>query len=208
MTAGDWRAQAGPASASRDGAPADKATEERLLDATEELVRRVGMGKASMADVARSAGMARGTLYRYFESREVLFDALMLRTAQRFFADVAEAMDHQPTLAAQLGEFSERTIRAIHPDAGPMATQAGMIRMLVNESRNALHRTARFLRPYIVAARDRGEVRLDLDIDDASEWLARVLLSFTVFQAGISHEADDPQSVSKFVQRYAISGLA
>jgi hypothetical protein len=31
---------------------------------------------------------------------------------------------------------------------------------------------------------------------DASEWLARVLLSSTIFHASVAYEADDPRSVS------------
>jgi len=196
------------------------ATQERLLDATDRLVRQLGIRKTSMADVARDAGVARATLYRYFESREVLLNALTHRAADRFFAAVAAAMDTRATLSGQLGEFSEMMTRAIHPapgaqvaPAGPWSledygNQAAMVRMLVGESGQALRRTARLLRPYIEAARERGEVRQDLDLTDASEWLARILLSFTIFQAAIAYEADDPRSVSEFVRRYAITGLA
>jgi AcrR family transcriptional regulator len=197
------------------------ATQERLLDATDRLVRQLGIKKTSMADVARDAGVARATLYRYFESREVLLDALTHRAADRFFAAVATAMDSRPTLSGQLGEFSEMMTRAIHPAAGSGSGAAGgserdgapadrgaMFRMLVGESGQALRRTARLLWPYIEAARERGEVRQDLDLADASEWLARILLSFTIFQAAIAYEADDPRSVSEFVRRYAITGLA
>jgi AcrR family transcriptional regulator len=187
----------------------DRATQERILDATDHLVRQVGIDKTSMADVARAAGVARGTLYRYFESREKLFNALSQRTADHFFTAAAEAMDARPMLSEQLGEFSKMMIRSIHPEADePAGNQAAMIRMLATQSTQALRRTAKFLRPYIDAARARGEVREDLDLADASEWLARVLLSFTIFQASVSYEADDPLSVSLFVQRYAISGLS
>src|SRR5437868_2805572 len=97
------------------GGSLDPATAERLLDATDRLVQRIGIGKTSMADVARAAGVARGTLYRYFESREVLFDALTRRATDRFFAGAAAAMDGQPSLSEQLGEFSQLMVRAIHP---------------------------------------------------------------------------------------------
>lgn len=187
----------------------DQATHERLLDATDRLVRQVGLTKTNMSDVARTAGVARGTLYRYFESREALFEALTQRTTERFFAEVAGAMDRQPNLSGQLGEFSQMMIRSIHPDLeAPPNNQAVMIRLLATQNAQALRRTAGFLRSYVDAAHARGELRADLDINDASEWLARVLLSFTIFQASISYEADDPHSVRLFVQRYAIAGLA
>ena len=187
----------------------DKATRERLLDATDQLVQQFGMSKTSMADVARGAGVARGTLYRYFESREVLFNAMAQRTTERFFDEVSAAMDRRPTLAEQLGAFCEMMIRAIHPANGGLSgNPAALIRRLATQSAQALRRTARFLQPYIESARARGEVREDLDVADASEWLARILLSFTIFQASISYNAEDALSVSNFVQRYAITGLA
>lgn len=208
MTTDFWSraSSARPVPRSSTAGTLDQATHERLLDATDRLVRQVGLTKTSMADVARAAGVARGTLYRYFESREVLLEALTQRATEQFFAEVADAMDRRPALSEQLGEFSEMMIRSIHPDAEVRNTL--MIRMLVTENAQALRRTARFLRPYVDAAHARGEVRADLGIDDASEWLARVLLSFTIFQAAISYEADDPHSVRLFVQRYAIRGLA
>jgi hypothetical protein len=98
---------------------------------------------------------------------------------------------------------------SIHPDSGrDLGNQAAMVRMLATQSVQALRRTSAFLAPYIEAARERGEVRANLDVGDASEWLARVLLSFTIFHASVAYEADDPRSVSQFVQRYAIGGLA
>jgi AcrR family transcriptional regulator len=203
MTDGLWLAGAAVVPAALDGA-----TEERLLNACERLVQRIGFSKTSMADIARAAGVSRGTLYRYFDSREALFDALGRRAADRFFQQAAEAMDAKATLAEQAGQFSQTMTMTIHPEAGePPNNQVAMVRMLASEGAQALRRTAKFLRPYIQSARDRGEVRADLDVADASEWLARMLLSFTIFQGSMSYEADDPASVSSFVQRYAIHGL-
>lgn len=192
------------------GGAFDKATEERILDATGELITRLGRSKLSMSDVARSAGVARGTLYRHFESREVLLAAVSQRNADRFFDDLAAALENHRLLADQLGEFTERIIRSIRPDddsASPN-NHVAMLHMLATQSHQALLRTAMFLRPYVASARDRGEVNAQLDIDGACEWLARILLSFTVFQASVSNHGDTPQSVRLFVRRYAIDGLA
>ncbi|GAA3388739.1 TetR/AcrR family transcriptional regulator [Cryptosporangium minutisporangium] len=204
MTDGLWPA----AGLAEKAGPSDGDTAERLLDATERLMKQIGIGKTSMADVARAANVSRGTLYRYFDSRETLLDALSQRTTDRFFADAAAAMDASTGLAEQVGKFSETMIRALHPGPDQFGnSRTAMIRMLITQSPQALRRTSKFLRPYIQAALERGEVRTDLDVDDASEWLARMLLSFTVFQTSIAYEADDPESVSSFVQRYAIDGL-
>ncbi|GLX02654.1 TetR/AcrR family transcriptional regulator [Microtetraspora sp. NBRC 16547] len=188
----------------------DKATEERILETAGELLKRLGRDKVSMSDVARTASVARGTLYRYFESREVLLEALSKRNADHFFEDLSRAFKAHDLLSGQLGEFSERIMLSIQPssDVPSSNNHIAMLHMLETQSDHALLRTAKFLRPYLEAARDRGEVREDIDVVDASEWLARILLSFTVFQASVSDRTDTPRSVSLFVQRYAIDGLA
>jgi AcrR family transcriptional regulator len=43
---------------------------DRILDATNELLARYGYRKTSMADLARQAGVGKGTLYLYFSSKE------------------------------------------------------------------------------------------------------------------------------------------
>ncbi|MFD7131126.1 TetR/AcrR family transcriptional regulator [Streptomyces sp. NPDC059894] len=185
-------------------------TEERILAAAGGLLTRLGGNKMSMSDVARAAGVARGTLYRYFDSREVLLDALAKRNADLFFDDLARAMKNHEHLTDQLGEFSERIILSTRPadDAFSANNHISMLHMLATQSGTALVRTAKFLQPYLESARERGEVRANLDIPDASEWLARVFLSFTVFQASVPRGNDTPEHVRLFVQRYAIDGLS
>ena len=55
----------------------------RILDATMEAISRQGINSLSMTDVCRIAGVARGTLYRYFPSKEVLLENLGQRTRQQ-----------------------------------------------------------------------------------------------------------------------------
>lgn len=54
-------------------------TPERILDATEEVLRRFGPAKATIADVARVLGVSHGGVYRYFPSKALLRDAVIGR---------------------------------------------------------------------------------------------------------------------------------
>jgi AcrR family transcriptional regulator len=47
-----------------------------ILDAALDLFRHYGYRRTSMEDIAGAAGVAKGTLYLYFESKEDLFEAL------------------------------------------------------------------------------------------------------------------------------------
>jgi AcrR family transcriptional regulator len=75
------------------------ATRERLLAVARELIEQGGYGSASVAAIADRAGVAAGTLYRHFVSKEELF--------LEVFRDVCA------------GE--ERAMRAAADDAGPGA---------------------------------------------------------------------------------------
>lgn len=49
----------------------------QILDGAREVFLRDGFDGASMNDIARAAGVSKGTLYAYFESKEQLFVALI-----------------------------------------------------------------------------------------------------------------------------------
>lgn len=55
----------------------------RILDATMDATSRQGLRGLSMSNICREAGVARGTLYRYFPTKEVLLESLGQRTRDR-----------------------------------------------------------------------------------------------------------------------------
>lgn len=54
-----------------------KDTRSRILNAMEELFQEGLAGTASVSDIARKAGIAKGGLYYYFKSKEEVMDALI-----------------------------------------------------------------------------------------------------------------------------------
>lgn len=52
----------------------DRPTE--ILDATVQIVRERGCNKVRMSDIAARAGITKGTIYLYFESKEALLKML------------------------------------------------------------------------------------------------------------------------------------
>jgi AcrR family transcriptional regulator len=68
------------------------ATRERILDAAARAVARHGVQKLGMADVSADAAVSRGTLYRYFPTREELLRTLAAHEGERFRERVATAV--------------------------------------------------------------------------------------------------------------------
>src|ERR1700689_742200 len=65
-------------------AVAFSATEERILTAGLDLIGRGGVRRLGMRGVAEAAGVSRGTLYRYFPSKDHVLAAAAAYDAQRF----------------------------------------------------------------------------------------------------------------------------
>jgi AcrR family transcriptional regulator len=58
-------------------------TAERILEATEEVLRRHGPAKATVVDVARALGVSHGSVYRHFRTKAALRGAVTKRWLDR-----------------------------------------------------------------------------------------------------------------------------
>ncbi|MFJ1645590.1 TetR family transcriptional regulator [Streptomyces sp. NPDC088258] len=58
-------------------------TAERILEATEEVLRRYGPAKATVVDVARVLGVSHGSVYRHFRTKAALREAVTSRWLSR-----------------------------------------------------------------------------------------------------------------------------
>ena len=94
-------------------------TRERILTAAEELLRRHGPAKTTVADVARALGMSHANVYRHFASKAELRDLV-----ERWLHSVTEPLDAiaasaQPAgdrLTAWLATLAEVKRRKVHDD--------------------------------------------------------------------------------------------
>lgn len=60
----------------RDGADTEK--RRQILDGARRVFTSAGFDGASMGEIARAAGVSKGTLYVYFDSKDALFEALTI----------------------------------------------------------------------------------------------------------------------------------
>ncbi|MFE3325031.1 TetR family transcriptional regulator [Streptomyces sp. NPDC059176] len=71
-------------------APTEPLTSERILEATEEVLRRYGPAKATVVDVARALGVSHGSVYRHFRTKAALREAVTARWLGRTEALLSE----------------------------------------------------------------------------------------------------------------------
>lgn len=78
-------------------AASETLTAERILEVTEEVLRRHGPAKATVVDVARALGVSHGTVYRHFRTKAALREAVtkrwLDRTSEKLSRVVAEGGD-------------------------------------------------------------------------------------------------------------------
>lgn len=92
-------------------------TRERLLHAAQQVIEEGGYGAASVAAIADRAGLAAGTLYRHFDSKEGLFVELFRAVCSREERAMRAAADEDTGRGAVarlewvLGTFAERALR-------------------------------------------------------------------------------------------------
>lgn len=70
-----------------------------LLDAALAVFSRVGFAAAKMDDVAQEAGVSKGTVYLYFDSKETLFKEMVRAKMSPMLTDVAEVLG-DPSMSA------------------------------------------------------------------------------------------------------------
>jgi AcrR family transcriptional regulator len=199
-------------------------TPDRILDAAERCMNRYGLG-VSMRDVATEAGLSRGSLYRYFGDRETLVAAVLERAADRFVARVASRIDRERTIADELAEaitFVASSARRLGQGLGsghghgnrlgptvahlPAERETPLTAVLVGHPGWVAHRWVAFWRARLDEARTQGQVRADLDVDHAAEWITRVLLSFALVPE-VRADAGDRALLGRFVAEM-VRGLA
>jgi len=81
---------AGAASQERDGAETEK--RRQILEGARQVFTAAGFDGASMGEIARAAGVSKGTLYVYFDSKDALFEALTI-AKKRQLAEALIALD-------------------------------------------------------------------------------------------------------------------
>jgi AcrR family transcriptional regulator len=84
-------------------------TAERILEVTEDVLRRFGLAKATVVDVARALDVSHGSVYRHFPSKASLREAVAKRWLDRVNAPLQKIAD----AAGPAPERLERWLRTM-----------------------------------------------------------------------------------------------
>jgi AcrR family transcriptional regulator len=136
-----------------------------ILDAARTVFSRDGYAASSVDDVAAEAGIAKGTVYLYFKSKEDLYLAALLRDMKAFGADARAQMEREPSLREKIEAFlrirleycraHEDFLRIYLTEYGKMSAMTPIAKQL----RRLQRENMRHLASLIEAAVRRREIR-------------------------------------------------
>lgn len=75
---------------------------EQIVEGAARVFGEYGFRKTTVADIIREAGVARATVYKYFGTKEEIFDAVFEREAEQMIAAIGDAVDGEGTTREKL----------------------------------------------------------------------------------------------------------
>jgi len=150
-------------------------TAERILEATEEVLRRHGPAKATVVDVARALGVSHGSVYRHFRTKAALRAAVTKRWLDRMFETLS-------VIAADASRAPETRLR-------------DWLAALFEAKRRKAGDDPELFATYMVLTGETGDV-VEEHIADLTGQLTRII------EAGVASgrfAAPDPQSAARAV---------
>jgi AcrR family transcriptional regulator len=190
---------------------ATKNVRDRLIDAAELCLRAKGIRSTTVSEVAEAAGVSRGWLYRHFPDKVSLLGAAIVRLNDAYWSQAHAMLERVEGFDRQIaaGILHGRTayddpgallmkLRLEEPEEFAACAGAG-VQGLVPD-------LADFWSRYLIAARESGEIHVDTDIAEASEWLARILISLATVP-GETLDPSDADALLRHLRRYVMPGL-
>lgn len=185
-------------------------TRERVLDAAEACLRRDGIRKTSVLQVAAEAGVSRAWLYRLFPDKSTLLSAALIRRDEAFWVDAQHQVDAANGFAAKV---AAAILLSRAAPLGPLATELrdnepdAFAEVIGTYVEDIIPGMAWFWRHQLEMAVTAGELRADLDLEAAAEWVMRVVVSL-VSVPGVAVNIDDRASIEKTLKLFLMPALA
>lgn len=181
---------------------------ERVLAAADGCFQRFGIAKTTMEDVARSAGISRATLYRYFADRESLLTESVRRRARLNMKTARTYFSRRTTIEDKIAGGITRNVRQGKRD--PLVRllvspeEMALAARLLERSGLASELTRELWHPVLREAQANGEIAADVDIAELCDWIAQLEIMF------ISQADDTPEGlawVRRMVEHFVVPAI-
>jgi len=139
-----------------------------IVDAARSAFAHSGFQGASVADIARAAGVSDGLVYRYFASKRDLLNAVLTEFYERTMADLEAIAAREAPFEDTLRALIRRHLSAFLADADLCRLFIAEVRTATDYRGSSVHtlnrRYTSILTRLIEAAVASGEVRADIEV--------------------------------------------
>ncbi len=102
-------------------------TPERILEVTEDVLRRFGLAKATVVDVARALDVSHGSVYRHFPSKASLREAVAKRWLRTMFAIKHKKVSDDPEMFATYLALAQEACKVVKAHKDRLVDQIAQI---------------------------------------------------------------------------------
>ena len=172
------------------GRPRDPETDKKITTAAAELMLQRGFDRTTVDDVAARAGVGKATVYRRWPSKEDLAVASM----ESLYSTEMPEPD-TGSVRADLTESYRAVLAFVNTAEGAAYLRTSIAESVRDERIAALYRASterreESSRSTFERAIERGEVRPDIDIDNAVQWLGGLLAVRAITKRAMPTVAD------------------
>ena len=202
--------------------PAREEKRAGILQAASQVFARKGYEATALEEVARKAGLAKGTLYLYFKDKEALYLQTVLYVLESLQADLLQRVEHQPQGVEKLHAFAccqlaffarnRDTLRLFADLFTPgLASLHKRLIGMMQEKRALL---IGYLSRLVDEGKRQGQIRSDLEsepialsflgmVNQASQSLGRLGLAEPALRA----TAEDPERIAGTIMQILMEGI-
>lgn len=188
--------------------PAPTALRQRIVDAATQSVRRHGIRRTALGDVARLAGLSRGTIYLHFADKDALIQAVLKSQVQAFNEAGQKAVRRQKTLLKKVVEAiawcTAELNSGLFLDLGETEPEA---MALLARDRTHLQDGMNFWPEHVRQAIESGELRADIDIAKAADWITHIVMAVVMYPP-VSLKPGNRKALLAFLDSFLMRGLA
>gem|GEM_PF-6936938 len=182
--------------------------EERILAGAAQVLRQLPLTKVTMDDIARSAGIARQTIYKHFSSKNEIVVGLFIAEIEQTHRPRIYELHDQRCDAAQLTAMILEQItmangwimldRTFDPKIAPRIAE------LVLSSAELSQCNAQLWKPILRDYQNEGVVRNDVDLDRAVRWMTYQAVWFLSHPEALTR---DPDERALYVRQFIVGAL-
>lgn len=182
----------------------------RILTVAAEIFEQRGLQRTTMEDIAEAAGVARKTVYNYFENKPKLLGEVIEEASARTAALALESLDLTAPpedlivdaamallIQARHSRYTEVLEMLLRPDALRVTAKT------VEQSERIARVERGYWAPILEPLRDAGRLRVT-DIDEVVEWLTFIHLVFLTRPATFE---GDPDVTRRMLRTYLVPAL-